>query len=91
MANGSGLQSNGPRLEIFSDYQVDLFLGHLESKSFNIFVINEVREKFSYPLDKHCIKFGCPKPKSSCPKCFARFLSQMELIQTNEMAMLWQS
>ena len=50
MANGSGLQSNGPRLETFSDYQVDLFLGSPESKSFNIYVINRVREKFSYPL-----------------------------------------
>ena len=50
MANGSGLQSNGPRVETFSDYQVDLFLGSPKSKSFNIFVINRVREKFSYPL-----------------------------------------
>ena len=50
MVNGSGLQYNGPRLEIFSDYQVDLFLDNLESKSFNIFVINRVREKSSHPL-----------------------------------------
>ena len=27
--------------------------------------------------DKHYIKFGCPIPKSSYPKSFARFLSQM--------------
>ena len=50
MASRSGLQSNGPRLETFSDYRVDLFLGNPKSKSFNIFVINRVREKFSYPL-----------------------------------------
>lgn len=89
MANGSGLHSNGPRLEIFSDYQVDLFLGNLESKSFNIFVINRVREKFSPPL----VPWTSPvlKPKSSCPKRFARLLSQMEIIKTNEMVMLWQS
>ena len=24
------------------------------------------------PLDKHYIKFGCPKPKGSCPKRFAQ-------------------
>ena len=24
------------------------------------------------PSDKDFIKFGCPKPKSSCPKSFAR-------------------
>ena len=89
MVNGSGFQSNGPRLEIFSDYQVDLFLGNLESKSINIFVINRVREKFSHPL----VPWTSPvlKPKSSCPKRFARFLSQVEIIKTNEMAMLWQS
>ena len=33
----------------------------------------------------HYIKFGCPVPKSSYPKTFARFLSQMELVKTNEM------
>ena len=29
-------------------------------------------------LDKLYIKFGCPKPKSSCPESFTRFPSQME-------------
>ena len=24
------------------------------------------------PSDKHYIKFGCPKPKGSCPKSFAQ-------------------
>ena len=37
------------------------------------------------PSDKHYIKFGCPIPKRSYPKRFARFLSQMELVKTNEM------
>ena len=40
---------------------------------------------FTCPSDKHYIKFGCPIPKSSYPKSFARFLSQMELVKTNEM------
>ena len=31
------------------------------------------------------IKFGCLILKSSYPKRFARFLSQMELVKTNEM------
>ena len=39
----------------------------------------------TFPSVKHYIKFGCPKPKSSCPKSFARFLSQMELMKTNEL------
>ena len=36
---------------------------------------SKVREKFSYPLSfgqTPCIKFGCPKPKSSCPKSVAK-------------------
>ena len=51
----------------------------------------------TYPLDKYYIlmyiikKFGCPKSKSSCPKSFIRFLSQIELPKTNEMAPVWQS
>ena len=40
---------------------------------------------FTCPSDKLYIKFGCPVPKSSHPKTFARFLSQMELVETNEM------
>ena len=40
---------------------------------------------FTCPSDKHYIKFGCPIPKSSYPKSFARFLSQMELVKANEM------
>ena len=54
----------------------------------------ESKEKFflsTYPLDKHYIKFGCPKFKSSCPKSLVRFLSQVELTKTNEMALVWQS
>ena len=45
----------------------------------------------TYPLDKHYIKFGRRKSKSSCPKSFIRFLSQVELTKTNEMAPVWQS
>ena len=43
------------------------------------------------PSDKHYIKFACPIPKSSRPKSFARFVSQMELIKSNEMVAEWQS
>lgn len=39
------------------------------------------------PSEKHYIKFGCPKSKSSCQNSFARFISQMEHV----MAAIWQS
>ena len=45
----------------------------------------------TYPLDKYYIKFGCPKSKSSRPKSFVRFLNEIELTKTNEMAPVWQS
>ena len=41
--------------------------------------------------DKHYVKFGFLKPTSSCPKSFARFVSQMELVKTIEMAAVWQT
>ena len=48
-------------------YRADLDL------SSHIGEVLRVRQKFSIhlSLDKHYIKFGCPKPKSSCPRSFA--------------------
>ena len=40
------------------------------------------------PSDKHHIKFGCLKPKSSCPKSLARFLTQTELIKFKNVLVL---
>ena len=35
--------------------------------------------------------FDGPKPKTSHPKGFARFISQMKLVKTNKMSSVWQS
>ena len=51
------------------------------------------RKSFTFicPLDKHYIKFDGPKPKTSRPKSFARFISQMEVVKTNKVSAVWQS
>ena len=61
---------------------LDTILGQAESQNQSTIKqiwVNKVRvrEKFllsTCPLDKHYVKFGCTKPKSSCPKSFARNL-----------------
>ena len=61
---------------------------YLEQNEFFSPKVNQSKRNiflFTCPSDKHYIKFGCPIPKSSYPKSFARFLSQMELVKTNEM------
>ena len=46
-------------------------MGHL--------VTSSLQSKTEFVIHLYPLKFGCPKPKSSCPKRFVRFLSQLEL------------
>ena len=46
-------------------------MGHL--------VISSLQSKTKFAIHLYPLKFGCAKPKSSCPKRFVRFLSQVEL------------
>lgn len=51
---------------------------HGEYQIFFVRQRSRVRKNF---LIHFVIKFCRPKPSSSCPKCFARFLSRMKLIR----------
>jgi len=65
---------------VCSEYMIDwqyLLQAYLEQNEFFPPKLNQSKRKiFLYPSDKHYIKY---------PKSFARFLSQMELVKTNEM------
>ena len=71
-----------------SEYMIDwqyLLQAYFEQNEFFSPKVNQSKRKMflsTCPSDKH---YGCPIPKSSYPKSFARFLSQMELVKTNEM------